>query len=63
MAEHISFQIIEGFVQEKKWEYLCPVRRFQKMVFTDCGAAFLKGYQGSGVADTGMVYLMRKCKF
>ena len=30
------------------------------MVFTDCGAAFLKGYQGAGVTDSGLVYLMKK---
>ena len=53
--------IVDGFVRDKKWEFLCPIKRFQQMVFTDCGAAFLKGYLGSGVADSGMVYLMRKC--
>jgi hypothetical protein len=36
-------------------------RKFDQMVFSDCGAAFLKGYQGTGVIDSGMVYMMRKC--
>ena len=55
-------QIVDGLIADKKWEYLCPIRRFSNMVFSDCGAAFLKGYQGTGVIDEGMVYLMKKCK-
>ncbi len=58
--EHYE-EIIEQLVQDKKWEFFCPIKNFHKMVFTDCGAAFLKGYQGSGVIGSGMVYLMRKC--
>ena len=54
-------EIIDTLRAEKKWDYLCPVRKFDQMVFSDCGAAFLKGYQGTGVIDSGMVYLMRKC--
>ena len=31
-------------VKEGKWESHTPIRKSQKMVFTDCGRAYLAGY-------------------
>lgn len=53
-------KIIDDLRASKQWSYHCPVLKFDNMVFTDCGAAFLKGYLGSGVADKGLVYIMKK---
>ena len=34
--------------------------RYEGMVFTDSGAAFLSGYQSAGISSKGLVFIMRK---
>ncbi len=52
--------IVEKMVEDAIWKFEVPIRRFEKLVFTDCGAAYLAGYKSSGVATDGLIYTMRK---
>ena len=47
-------------VADKVWRYAEPVRRLDKLVFTDSGAAMLSGYENAGLSTEGFVYIMRK---
>ena len=39
--------MLSSQVREGKWESHTPVRKLPKMVFTDCGRAYLAGYVAS----------------
>ena len=53
-------QTVDKLVKEGVWRFHCPVRRYQKLVFTDCGAAFLSGYKSAGIATDGFIYIMQR---
>lgn len=53
-------QIIDELRAARKWEYVQPIRRFDQLVFTDSGSAYLGGYRPFGLATQGFVYVMRK---
>ncbi len=52
--------IVSGLVRDGSWSFHRPVKKVNKMVFTDCGAAYLAGYVSSGVETEGYVYVMKK---
>ena len=43
-------------MREGKWESHTPVRKLSKMVFTDCGRAYLAGYVASN-APVGLSFV------
>ena len=53
-------RVVDGMVADKVWRYAEPVRRLDKLVFTDSGAAMLSGYENAGLSTEGFVYIMRK---
>jgi len=53
--------IVMGLVREKAWVFDKPVIRHEKMAFTDCGHAYLRGFQtDGGIQCEGYTYIMRK---
>eukprot|EP00092_Neocalanus_flemingeri_P029965 GFUD01032534.1.p1 GENE.GFUD01032534.1~~GFUD01032534.1.p1 ORF type:complete len:207 (+),score=32.43 GFUD01032534.1:22-621(+) len=54
-------EIVWGLVQQKRWEFARPVKKHEKMCFTDCGACYLRGWSSSGgIQCEGFTYIMRK---
>ena len=53
-------EIVEGLRQTSKWEYFRPIEKFESLVFTDSGAAYLNGYYSAGLATKGYLYCMKK---
>ncbi len=58
---HAHFdELVADLVSRGTWKHEVPVQSFANLVFTDSGAAFLGGYSSGGVAEQGLVYIMRK---
>ena len=57
--EHYD-DIVMGLVAQKQWKFHKPVQRFEELVFTDCGAAYLGGYKSAGASTQGFLYVMQK---
>lgn len=54
-------EIIMGLVRQRRWEFARPVKKHEKMCFTDCGSTYLRGWSSSGgIQCEGYTYIMRK---
>jgi len=54
-------EIVMGLVRDKAWEFLKPVKKHERMCFTDCGASYLRGWTTSGgIQCEGYTYIMRR---
>ena len=53
-------RVVDGLVADRVWKYAEPVRKLDRLVFTDSGAAMLGGYENAGLSTQGFVYIMRK---
>ena len=53
-------QIIDGLISRSLWKHFRKPEFFDKVVFTDCGAAYLSGYESCGVTTKGIIYNMQK---
>ena len=48
-------------VRQRSWEFAKPVKKHEKMCFTDCGASYLRGWDSTGgIQCEGYTYIMRK---
>ena len=54
--------IVDGLVAEGVWTYAEPPRKIGNLVFTDCGSAFLRGYDSAGLSAHGLAYIMKRCQ-
>ncbi len=52
--------IVDDLIARKKWEHFRPIEKFEKLVFTDSGSAYLGGYGALGLDACGFIYCMRK---
>ena len=57
--EHYD-QIIDTLRAQKQWDYLIPIQKLKRIVFTDSGAAYLGGYSGVGLDAQGFIYTMKR---
>ena len=53
-------ETLDLLVRARRWTFHFPVRKLKKLVFTDCGSAYLRGMQTAGLATEGFVYVMKK---
>ena len=53
-------QIIDQLRGSKKWDYYQPIQTFNRLVFSDGGASFLKGLSENGLDGKGFIYTMIK---
>ena len=53
--------IVTGLVRRGRWEHAVAARRHNKLQFTDCGSAFLRGLNTKGgINCEGFTFVMRK---
>lgn len=53
-------QIIDELRAQKQWDYLRPIQKIKRLVFTDGGAAYLSGYNDVGLDAQGFIYTMTR---
>jgi len=54
-------EFVMELVRERRWEFGRPVMRHSQMCFTDCGAAYLRGFTTmGGIQCDGYTFILRK---
>jgi len=54
-------ELVMDLVRQRRWEFAAPVVSHEQMCFTDCGAAYLRGFTTlGGIQCQGFTYIMRK---
>ena len=54
-------EIMMDLVRQRRWEFARPVKKHERMCFTDCGACYLRGWDSTGgIQCEGYTYIMRK---
>lgn len=53
-------QVVQDLVDAKQWRHFRPVQTFDDLLFSDSGAAYLGGYDTTGMPSEGLVFIMSK---